>query len=179
VGAGWSAHGAGGRAAAARSPGPHRLGDPCPSQGRPDRLSLAHPPLRRPAGRLPVRGRFRSPGRRAALRGSLTSTSKARTCSGAIAARNAPSTPWSRSSASQRSRSCVWPRSSAALIPPVLTWCPRRPACSMSRKTARQANQAEQWRRLSIAKLQTGRGKISLKSNTASAASCGSGTSRS
>ena len=37
--------------------GTHRLGDARPSQGRPHRLPLAHPPLRRSAGRVPVRDR--------------------------------------------------------------------------------------------------------------------------
>ena len=98
-----------------RCRGPHGLGDARPAQGRPHRLSLADPALRRSRGGLPVRravgGGARSPS------ASAPRPSTSRACSGATAARPAPSTPWSPSSASPPSRSSASPRSCAGPIP--------------------------------------------------------------
>ena len=64
--------------------GPHDLGHPRPAQGRPDRLPLADPPLRRSGRHVPVRrARRKSP---ASPSGSEPRRSTSTACSGAIAA---------------------------------------------------------------------------------------------
>ena len=69
---------------------PHRLGDARAAQDRPHRLPLADPPLRRSGRRVPVRGAVG--GRRRSPSASTRRRSTSRACSGAIAARPAPST---------------------------------------------------------------------------------------
>ena len=79
--------------------GPHGLGDARAAQGRPHRLSLADPPLRRSQRGVPVRRcRRRS---RPSPSASMPRPSTSRACSGAIAARPAPSTRCSRNSGSR------------------------------------------------------------------------------
>ena len=57
------------QAPAARREGPHRVGDARAAQGRPHRLPLADPALRRSRRGVPVRGAVRGGGRRRALQG--------------------------------------------------------------------------------------------------------------
>ena len=57
------------QAPAARREGPHRVGDARPAQGRPHRLPLADPPLRRSRRGVPVRGAVGGGGRGRALQG--------------------------------------------------------------------------------------------------------------
>ena len=67
----------------------HRLGHPRTAEGRSHRLSLADPPFRRSPRRVPVRRTRR--GRRPSRSGSARRRSTSKACSGAIAARPAPS----------------------------------------------------------------------------------------
>ena len=66
--------------------GPHRLGHALAAEGRPHRLPLADPPLRRSERRVPVRRAGRGAGRRRALRRDAV-RHRGETCSGATAAR--------------------------------------------------------------------------------------------
>ncbi len=107
------------------SPGPHRLGHPRAAQGRPHRLPLADPPLRRPRRRVPVRRPVRGAARRRALRRHalrhrrrVLEPSRARLHLRHHARGARPQV---------RRRSCTSPPSCAAPIPRGSTWRRRRP----------------------------------------------------
>ncbi len=85
-----AAAGAAGEAAAARRARPHRLGDALAAEGRPHRLPVADPPLRRSAARSSCSSR--RPRWRRWPSASTRRRSTSRACSGAIAASAAPST---------------------------------------------------------------------------------------